>query len=69
MVRIIRRTGCGLAANPDDPNTIVEALRGVLHDTEQIKKMGVRAREIANSYDRVIQLKIFTETIEEVAGG
>jgi glycosyltransferase involved in cell wall biosynthesis len=66
VVRIIRRAGCGLAANPDDPNTIVEALRGVLHDSEQLRNMGLRAREIANSYDRVKQLKIFTETIEEV---
>jgi colanic acid biosynthesis glycosyl transferase WcaI len=66
VVRIIRRSGCGLAANPDDPNTVVEALRGVLHDSEQIRNMGLRAREIANSYDRVKQLKIFTETIEEV---
>ena len=66
VVRIIRRSGCGLAANPDDPNTIVEALRGALQDPEQIRNMGLRAREIANSYDRVKQLKIFTETIEEV---
>jgi colanic acid biosynthesis glycosyl transferase WcaI len=66
VVRIVRRSGCGLAANPDDPNTIVEALRGVLHDSEQLRKMSVRAREIANSYDRVKQLKIFTETIEEI---
>jgi len=66
VVRIIRRSGCGLAANPDDPNTVVEALRGVLQDSEQIRNMGLRAREIANSYDRVKQLKIFTETIEEV---
>jgi glycosyltransferase involved in cell wall biosynthesis len=66
VVRIIRRSGCGLAANPDDPNTVVEALRGVLHDSEQVRNMGLRAREIAISYDRVKQLKIFTETIEEV---
>jgi colanic acid biosynthesis glycosyl transferase WcaI len=65
VVRIIRRSGCGLAADPDDPNTVVEALRGVLHDSELIRTMGLRAREIANSYDRVKQLKIFTETVEE----
>jgi colanic acid biosynthesis glycosyl transferase WcaI len=65
VVRIIRRSGCGLAADPDDPNTVVEALRGVLHDSEQIRNMGLRAREIANSYDKVKQLKIFTETVEE----
>jgi glycosyltransferase involved in cell wall biosynthesis len=66
VVRIIRRSGCGLAANPDDPNTIVDAIRGVLHNTEHIRNMALRAREIAFSYDRVKQLKIFTETIEEV---
>jgi colanic acid biosynthesis glycosyl transferase WcaI len=66
VVRIIRRSGCGLAANPDDPNAVVETLRGVLHDSEHVRNMGLRAREIANSYDRVKQLKIFTETIEEV---
>ena len=66
VVRIIRRSGCGLAANPDDPNTLVEALRGVLHDSQRIRNMGLRAREIAVSYDRVKQLRIFTETLEEV---
>ena len=66
VVRIIRRSGCGLAANPDDPNTLVEALRGVSHDSQLIRNMGLRAREIAVSYDRVKQLGIFTETLEEV---
>jgi colanic acid biosynthesis glycosyl transferase WcaI len=66
VVRIIRRSGCGLPANPDDPNTIVEAIRGVLHNSEHIRNMALRAREIAFSYDRVKQLKIFTQTIEEV---
>jgi len=65
VVRIIRRSACGLAADPDDPNAVAEALRGVLHDSELIRNMGLRAREIANSYDRVKQLKIFTETMEE----
>jgi len=66
VVRIIRKSGCGLAANPDDPNSVVEAIRGVLHDLEHLQNMGARAREIAFSYDRVKQLKIFTETLEEV---
>jgi hypothetical protein len=64
-VRIIRRSACGLAADPDEPNALVVALRGVLHDSEQLRNMGLRAREISNSYDRVKQLKIFTETMEE----
>ncbi len=66
VVRIIRRAGCGIAADPDDPAGIVEAVRRVLHDSEQLENMGRRAREISFSYDRVKQLKIFTETLEEV---
>jgi glycosyltransferase involved in cell wall biosynthesis len=66
VVRIIRRSDCGLVANPDDPNTVVDAIRGVLQDSERLRHMGLRAREIAFSYDRVKQLKIFTETLEEI---
>jgi colanic acid biosynthesis glycosyl transferase WcaI len=69
VVRIVRRSGCGLAANPDDPDSVVEALRGVLRDSEQIRNMGLRAREIGISYDKVGQLKIFIETIEEAVRG
>ena len=66
VVRIIRRTGCGIAANPDDPASVAEAIRGVLHDSEQLRGMASKAREISFSYDRVKQLKIFSETLEEV---
>jgi colanic acid biosynthesis glycosyl transferase WcaI len=64
VVRIIRLTGCGIAANPDDPASVAEAIRSVLHDSKQLQTMGRRAREISFSYDRVKQLKIFSETIE-----
>ena len=66
VVRIIRRTGCGIAANPDHPASVAEAIRSVLHDSEQLQTMARRAREISFSYDRVKQLKIFSETIEDV---
>ena len=65
VVRIIRRTGCGVAANPDDPASVAEAIRSVLHDSEQLQTMARRAREISFSYDRVKQLKIFSETLED----
>ena len=66
VVRIIRRTGCGMAADPADPERVAEAIRSVLHDSEQLQSMGRRARECAFSYDRVKQLKIFSETLEEL---
>jgi UDP:flavonoid glycosyltransferase YjiC (YdhE family) len=66
VTRIIRRTGCGIAANPDDPASVAGAIRSVLHDSEQLQTMARRAREISFSYDRVKQLKIFSETLEDV---
>lgn len=66
VVRAIRAAGCGIAADPDDPASVAEAIRGVLHDSEQLQTMARRAREISFSYDRVKQLKIFSETLEDV---
>ena len=66
VVRIIRRTGCGLAADPDEPNRVAEAIRSVMQDSEQLQTMARRSRESAFSYDRVKQLKIFCDTLEEL---
>jgi putative colanic acid biosynthesis glycosyltransferase WcaI len=66
VVRAIRASGCGVAADPDDPESVAEAIRGMLHDSEQLQAMACRAREISFSYDRVKQLKIFSETLEDV---
>jgi glycosyltransferase involved in cell wall biosynthesis len=40
VVRTIRATGCGIAANPDDPASVADAIRSVLHDSEQLRNMG-----------------------------
>jgi glycosyltransferase involved in cell wall biosynthesis len=66
VVRIIRGSGCGLAANPDDPASVADAIRSVLHDSQQLQSMGRHAREISFSYDRVKQLEIFREAVEGV---
>jgi len=69
VVRIVRRIGCGITANPDDPSSVVEAVRGVLPAPQQLLDMSRRAREAARSYDKVLQLKIFTQAVEEAVGG
>jgi glycosyltransferase involved in cell wall biosynthesis len=69
VVRIIRRTGCGIAADPDDPTSVAEAIRSVMHAPERLQTMARRAREISFSYDKVKQLKIFSDTIEEAVHG
>lgn len=67
VARIVRGTGCGIAASPDDPANVAEAIRTVLRDPGRLQTMANRAREISFSYDRVKQLKIFTDALEEVA--
>src|SRR5258706_3600536 len=44
VARIIRRAGCGVVGNPDDPNSVAEALRGVLHCPERLRKMALHPR-------------------------
>jgi glycosyltransferase involved in cell wall biosynthesis len=65
VARIIRQAGCGVAANPDDPVSVADAIRSVLREPQQLQTMARRAREISFSYDRVKQLKIFSEALEE----
>lgn len=65
VVRIVQQSGCGLAADPDDPAGVAEALRALARDPQRVAEMGRRAREIAPTYDRVKQLHRFVEVIEE----
>jgi glycosyltransferase involved in cell wall biosynthesis len=63
VARIIRQSSCGVAANPDDPASVAEAIRSVMLDRERLQSMARRAREVSFSYDRVKQLKIFSDSI------
>jgi colanic acid biosynthesis glycosyl transferase WcaI len=64
VARFAERDGCGLAADPDDPGAVAEAVRSVLDDHNRLANMGHRARELAKTYDRVGQLRSFVEAIE-----
>lgn len=65
VARFAARDGCGIAVDPDDPAAVAAAVRGVLSDSERLLSMGGRARELAQTYDRVNQLETFVEAIEE----
>ncbi len=66
VARIVRRTGCGLVADPDDPDAVVRAVLTVYQDRTRLAEMGQRAREAALEYDRVKQLERFMELIESL---
>ena len=64
--RIVERAGCGLVADPDDPESIAEAVRSVLRAPGLLPEMSARAREIAVSYDKVKQIDAFVQIMEEI---
>lgn len=66
VARFAARDGCGLAADPDDPCAVAAAVRGVLTDTEKLAQMARNSRALAESFDRVKELRKFVQTIEEV---
>jgi colanic acid biosynthesis glycosyl transferase WcaI len=67
--RIVTESGCGLAADPDDPAAVAAAIRQLRSDPARLAEMGRRAREIANKYARVNELRRFVEVMEEAGGG
>ena len=65
VARFAERDGCGVAADPDSSSAVAEAVRGVMNDSKRALEMSRRCRDLARSYDRVKQLEIFVQAIEE----
>ncbi len=65
VARFAERDGCGIAVDPDDPAAAAAAVRSVLGDSKRLANMGRRARELAQTYDKVKQLETFVEATEE----
>ena len=66
-VRIVRESGCGISADPDDPAAIAAAIRELRNDQNRLIQMGIRAKETAAKYARVDELERFVEVMEEAA--
>lgn len=63
--RIVTESGCGLAADPDDPAAVAAAIRELRSNPARLSEMGRRARETAQKYARVNELQLFAGTIEK----
>jgi colanic acid biosynthesis glycosyl transferase WcaI len=62
--RIVVESGCGLAADPDDPAAVAAAIRALRAQPERLAEMERRARETAAKYARVKELERFIAIIE-----
>ena len=63
--RIVTESGCGLAADPDDPAAVAKAICELRRDPARLCEMGRRARETAEKYARVNELQLFAGIIEK----
>jgi len=68
VVRIVADAGCGLAADPDDPASVVAALRTLRANPALLREMGRRAREKALEFERGRQLELLLDVVEEAGG-
>jgi glycosyltransferase involved in cell wall biosynthesis len=65
--RIVLQSGCGLAADPDDPAAVAAAIRELRGDPSRLAEMGRHAKETAKKYARVNELNRFVGIIEDAA--
>ena len=65
--RVVRRSGCGVVANPDDPAALVALLRDLSQEPERVARMGERAAAIANEFTLETELQRFVEVMEGAA--
>jgi colanic acid biosynthesis glycosyl transferase WcaI len=66
--RIVVESGCGLAADPDDPTAVAAAIRELRSDPSRLAEMGRRAQETAKKYATVNELERFVGIVEQAAG-
>jgi colanic acid biosynthesis glycosyl transferase WcaI len=69
VARVVRRTGCGVVADPDDPSALAAVVRELAHDRERVDKMAERALQTAAEFARDKELQLFRQLIEGVACG
>jgi colanic acid biosynthesis glycosyl transferase WcaI len=65
--RIVVESGCGVAADPDDPDAVAAAICELRAQPALLAEMGRRARETAAKYARVDELDRFVAIVEDAA--
>ena len=63
---LITEHQCGVAVPPCDPTAFADALRDIASNPARRRAMGLRARNLAKQFDRVILADRFVNAIEQV---
>ncbi len=65
VARIIRRGGCGVVANPDDPAALTALVQELARNPEKVAQMSSCARDIAPEFSFDSELRRFVEVLEK----
>ncbi len=64
--RIVASEGCGVAADPDDPQSLAAAIRALRNDPPGLARMASCSLAAAEKYARVKELHSFLAVLEEI---
>ena len=67
VARIIRRSGCGVVADPDDPAALTRIAKELARDPKRIDRMSACARAVASEFAFDKELRRFTAVLNHVA--
>ena len=65
--RVVRRLGCGVVVDPDDPAAVASVVQELAHDRQRLAGMGERALQAAGEFARDKELQLFRRVVEDVA--
>lgn len=67
VARVARESGCGVLIEPDSAKALVEGIRWCLDHPEELRAMGRRGRELAEStYNRAASVQAFERVLRQV---
>jgi len=64
VARVIRRSGCGIVANPDDPASLAATVEELARDPERVAAMSRCAAAVATEFSGEHELSGFVEAVE-----
>ena len=64
VARVIRRSGCGVVVNPDDPVSVAAVVQELARDPERVARMSRCAAAIAPEFSLPKELQRFVEIVE-----
>jgi colanic acid biosynthesis glycosyl transferase WcaI len=67
VARVIRRSGCGIVADPDNPAAVAAAVQALARNPERVAEMSRRAAAIAPEFSMKGELSRFCEVLEGAA--